>query len=61
MEVDKLDDLELYQDAVIYEAWFKEAVEKAKEENRRLGIPSSFGRNGKIFLEMPDGSILQKE
>jgi hypothetical protein len=37
------------------------AVRKAQEENRRLGIPNVYGRDGKIIYEMPDGEIIVKE
>ncbi len=37
------------------------AVRKAREENRRLGIPNVYGRDGKIIYEMPDGEIVVKE
>ena len=33
------------------------AVHEAQEENRKLGIPNVYGRNGKIYFEMPDGTI----
>lgn len=36
------------------------AVERALEENRRLGIPNVFSRNGKLYFEMPDGEVTQK-
>jgi len=34
-----------------------EAIHEAMAENRRLGIPNSFTRNGKLYWEMPDGTI----
>lgn len=33
------------------------AVRKAQEDLRRKGIPLCFSRNGRIYYEMPDGSI----
>lgn len=33
------------------------AVRKAQEENRRLGLPNVYSQNGKIFYELPDGTI----
>ncbi|GAA3977621.1 hypothetical protein [Hymenobacter antarcticus] len=33
------------------------AVIKAQENLRRKGIPLCFSRNGRIYYEMPDGSI----
>lgn len=37
------------------------AVRKAQEENRRLGLPNVYSRNGKLIYEMPDGSIVVKD
>ena len=34
-----------------------EAVHEAQEKNRKLGIPNVYGKNGKIYFEMPDGTI----
>ncbi|TAE31150.1 MAG: hypothetical protein EAZ92_03120 [Candidatus Kapaibacterium sp.] len=33
------------------------AVRKAQEENRKNGIPNVYSLNGKIFYELPDGTI----
>lgn len=32
-------------------------VRKAQEENRRLGIPSVYYKNGKIYYQLPNGEI----
>jgi hypothetical protein len=37
------------------------AVQKALEENRRLGIPSVFSRNGQIYYELPNGDITRED
>ena len=37
------------------------AIRKAQEENRRLGLPNVYSRNGKLIYEMPDGSIVVKD
>ncbi|HEX8504143.1 MAG TPA: hypothetical protein VF630_02160 [Hymenobacter sp.] len=34
-----------------------EAVRLAQDNLRRQGIPLCFSRNGRIYYEMPDGSI----
>ncbi len=34
-----------------------EAIHEAMKENREKGIPNAFTRNGKLYWEMPDGSI----
>ena len=33
------------------------AVKKAQEENRRLGLPNVYVKNGKIVYELPDGTL----
>jgi hypothetical protein len=33
------------------------AIRKAREENRRLGIPNAVSRDGEIEYEMPDGEV----
>jgi len=35
----------------------QEAVQEAQDNLRRQGIPLCFERNGRIYYEMPDGSI----
>ena len=34
-----------------------QAAHRAQEENRRLGIPNVFSRNGILYFELPDGTI----
>jgi len=38
-----------------------EAVKRAQEENRRLGIPNAYSRNGTLYFELPDGTITQED
>jgi hypothetical protein len=33
------------------------AIKKAVEENRRLGLPNVFVKNGRIYFELPNGTI----
>jgi hypothetical protein len=33
------------------------AVRKAQEENRRLGIPNVYAKQGRIYYQLPDGTI----
>lgn len=33
------------------------AVAKAQEENRRLGLPNVYSKNGRLYFELPDGRI----
>ncbi len=53
--------LETYQRAFEYLRIGSDAVQKAQEENRRLGIPNAFSRNGRIYYELPNGEITQED
>jgi hypothetical protein len=33
------------------------AVKKAQQESHRRGLPIVYAENGKIYFELPDGSI----
>ena len=33
------------------------AVKKAKEDNRQMGIPDTFWRNGKVYYVLSNGEI----
>lgn len=37
------------------------AMSNVQKENRRLGLPNIYSRNGKLIYEMPDGKIVVKE
>jgi hypothetical protein len=34
-----------------------EAIAKAQEENRRLGLPNVYSKEGTIYFQLPDGRI----
>lgn len=36
------------------------AVQKAQEENRRLGIPNAYSRDGVPYYELPNGELTRK-
>lgn len=33
----------------------------AQEENRRLGVPNAYSRNGTLYFELPDGTITEED
>lgn len=39
----------------------RNATQKAVEENRRLGVPSAFCINGRIYYELPNGELTLDE
>lgn len=55
--VDSFDDIEIYKKDAFYNKVGIEAMRKEKEKNKKLGIPSSFMQNGKIYYELSDGTI----
>ncbi|MBD0255539.1 MAG: hypothetical protein ICV83_07440 [Cytophagales bacterium] len=57
MEVEKFDDLSLYQFASEVIRVGNRPVRKAREENHWLGLPNVFTINGKIYYELPNGEI----
>jgi hypothetical protein len=60
MKVDKIDDIELYQEAFSIQEIGNKAVKEALKENQEKNIPSVFSKDGKIFYKMPNGEITQK-
>lgn len=38
-----------------------ESARRAQEENRRLGIPNAYARNGTLYFELPDGTLTQED
>ncbi len=37
------------------------SAREAQAENRRLGIPNAYSRNGTLYFELPDGTITQED
>ncbi len=48
---------EIYQHAAEFLKIGNEAVRKAREVNRGLGIPNVFAVDGRLCWELPDGEI----
>jgi len=40
---------------------YNRGVTKAQEENRKMGLPNVFYRNGRLIYEMPNGTIRTKK
>lgn len=60
-EVNCLKDKNLYLESQNILRIANKAVQKAKEENKALGIPEAFCKNGKIFYVLPDGEITSQK
>ena len=60
MEVDKFDDIGIYQRAFDIQKIGNEAVRLALKENKEKGIPIVFSKDGVIYYELPSGEITTK-
>ncbi len=60
MQIEKFDDVGIYQRAFEIQEIGNAAVAKALKENREKGIPIVFSNNGVIYYEMPNGEITTK-
>ncbi len=58
MRVEKLDSLTVYQNASLFTNLFSKAVQRAKEINRKNGLPNDFVIKGRRFYELPNGEIV---
>ncbi len=52
MKVEQFKEVEIYQFAAWTLKIANKAIHKAKEENRRLGLPNVFYENGQIYYEL---------
>ena len=57
MEIDKFADPEIDQKGTEIETIGNHAVNKAIEENKKLGIPTVYSIDGTILYQLPDGEI----
>jgi hypothetical protein len=51
---------ETYRKAIENQRIGTHAARQAMQENRELGIPNAYDRDGKLYFELPDGTITQK-
>jgi 2',3'-cyclic-nucleotide 2'-phosphodiesterase (5'-nucleotidase family) len=59
--VESFDDIEIYKTSAFMNKIAADAMQEEKEKNKQLGIPSAFMQNGKIYYELPDGTITDKQ
>lgn len=57
MEIQEFDNIEMYKWSAEMNTIGANAARAAIEENKRLGVPSSFESDGVAYFQMPDGSI----
>ena len=56
-QVDKIENESIYIEIAEMMRIANHAVYKAKQDNKRLGIPETFFKNGKIYYILTDGKI----
>lgn len=54
-------DIETYREAAELRRIGNRAVRKAQEENRRLGIPNAYSRRGRLYFELPNGTLTEED
>jgi len=60
MSIKKPSRIEAYQKDVELQRIGNRAVLAAQEESRRMGVPNVYSMNGKLFFELPNGEITDK-
>ncbi len=60
-EVKELTSKKLYQKASELTRIGNIAVQKAKAENKKMGLPNVFGKNGIVYYELPNGKITSEK
>jgi len=53
--------IETYMRSVEIRRIGNSAVRKAQEESRRLGVPNVYSRNGRLYYELPNGELTQRD
>lgn len=53
--------IETYEEAIELQRIGNRAVREAQMENHRLGVPSVYSRNGKLYYELPDSTLTEKD
>ena len=54
------EELELYRDVKKIEAIGRQMIREIRAENKAMGVPIVFCREGTIYYELPDGTITQE-
>jgi hypothetical protein len=60
MKVDKLSNLQTYQNIMEYIRVFNEAVKDAQIENHKNNIPNVYSINGEMYFELPNKELVRK-
>jgi len=61
MDGDAKLDAETYRMAAKLRRIGNRVVREAQAENRRLGIPNTYSRRGRLYFELPSGEITEDD
>ena len=53
--------IETYRRSVEIRRIGNSAVRRAQEENRKLGVPNVYLRNGRLYYELPNGELTRRD
>lgn len=59
--VESFDDIEIYKKSSFINKIGVKAMQEERKKNIKLGIPAAFMQSGKIFYELPDGTITDQK
>ena len=57
MSTDTVLSIETYRQAAEFKRIGNRAVRRAQEESRRLDVPNVYAHNGRLYYELPDGTL----
>ena len=60
MKNDKLNELELFEEAFFIQEVGNEAVKNALDSNKKKKIPSVFSKDAVIYYKLPPGKVTQE-
>lgn len=60
MKVEKLKNIETYQNGIEYLRIFNEAVREAQKENLKNNIPNVISINGEMYYQLPNKELVKK-
>ena len=53
-------DKEYYESLMKLQKLANRGASKAREQQKKAGLPIPYSRNGKLYYELPDGTIVDK-
>jgi hypothetical protein len=60
MKVDKLDNIQTYQNVMEYMRILNDAVKNAQKENHEKNLPNVFSIDGEMYFELPNKQLVKE-